>query len=228
MRLFAPQAVAASNLKTCFKGNSLFLSNGANVSARTDSSGVGNDVSTGSIFPTFVANAKNGFPAVSIPGTVDRSLTETSGSSLSTTAHTIISVFKPAINVNIAIMSIGAGDCCITDKVFSLLNDGAINTDVCNANSINLITVLSSNTDYIAAVSSINNTGTPYLFLNGAITVGTFAGNGSLTYTNGNPTMSIGKRSVENSGYFNGEIAEILYFDTNLSDANTQPLICYL
>ncbi len=228
VKLFAPQAVASSSLKAWFKGNSLSLSNGANVSSWTDSSGVGNDVSTGSNFPTFVANAKNGLPAVSFPGSVDRSLTKTAGTGLATTAHTIITVFKPVVNVNMVIMSIGAGGCGSTDKVFQILNDGTINTGVCNAYSINLSSALSSNTYYIAAVSSINNVGTPYIFLNGTSNVGSYSGDGSLSYINGTHTMSVGKRAVDNSSFFQGEIAEILYFDTNLSVANTQSLMCYL
>ncbi|PJE01375.1 MAG: hypothetical protein CK427_11220 [Leptospira sp.] len=228
VKLFAPRTVSASNLKAWFKGNSLSLANGSNVSFWADSSGNSNDVSTASNFPTFLANAKNGFPAVLFPGGVDRSLAKTGGTDLNTTAHTILTVFKPVVAVNIVIISIGTGGCGITDKVFQILNDGTINTGVCNAYSINLSSVLNSNTYYIAAVSSINNTGTPFLFLDGTSTVGTFSGNGSLTYTNPNSNMAIGKRAVDNSSFFNGEIAEVLYYNTNLSVANTQTLICYL
>jgi len=228
VKLFAPRTVSASNLKGWFKGNSLSLANGSNVSFWADSSGNSNDVSTASNFPTFVASAKNGFPAVLFPGAVDRSLSKTSGTDLNTTAHTILTVFKPVVAVNIVIISIGTGGCGLTDKVFQILNDGTINTGVCNAYSINLSSVLNSNTYYIAAVSSINNTGTPFLFLDGTSTVGTFSGNGSLTYTNPNSNMAIGKRAVDNSSFFNGEIAEVLYYNTNLSVANTQTLICYL
>lgn len=228
VKLFAPRTVSASNLKAWFKGNSLSLANGGNVSFWTDSSGNANDVSTASNFPTFVASAKNGFPAVLFPGTVDRSLSKTSGTDLNTTAHTIITVFKPVVAVNVVIMSIGTGGCGLTDKVFQILNDGSINTGVCNSYSINLTSILNSNTYYIAAVSSINNTGTPYLFLDGTSTVGTFSGNGSLTYTNPNSNMAIGKRAIDNTSFFNGEIAEILYYNTNLSVANTQTLNCYL
>lgn len=228
VKLFAPRTVSASNLKAWFKGNSLSLANGSNVSFWADSSGNSNDVSTASNFPTFLANAKNGFPAVLFPGGVDRSLSKTSGTDLNTTAHTILTVFKPVVAVNIVIISIGTGGCGLTDKVFQILNDGTINTGVCNAYSINLSSVLNSNTYYIAAVSSINNTGTPFLFLDGTSTVGTFSGNGSLTYTNPNSNMAIGKRAVDNSSFFNGEIAEVLYYNTNLSVANTQTLICYL
>lgn len=228
VKLFAPRTVSASNLKAWFKGNSLSLANGSNVSFWADSSGNSNDVSTASNFPTFLANAKNGFPAVLFPGGVDRSLAKTGGTDLNTTAHTILTVFKPVVAVNVVIMSIGTGGCGLTDKVFQILNDGTINTGVCNAYSINLSSVLNSNTYYIAAVSSINNTGTPFLFLDGTSTVGTFSGNGSLTYTNPNSNMAIGKRAVDNSRFFNGEIAEVLYYNTNLSVANTQTLICYL
>lgn len=228
VKLFAPRTVSASNLKAWFKGNSLSLANGSNVSFWADSSGNSNDVSTASNFPTFLANAKNGFPAVLFPGGVDRSLAKTGGADLNTTAHTILTVFKPVVAVNIVIISIGTGGCGLTDKVFQILNDGTINTGVCNAYSINLSSVLNSNTYYIAAVSSINNTGTPFLFLDGTSTVGTFSGNGSLTYTNPNSNMAIGKRAVDNSSFFNGEIAEVLYYNTNLSVANTQTLICYL
>lgn len=228
VKLFAPRTVSASNLKAWFKGNSLSLANGSNVSFWADSSGNSNDVSTASNFPTFLANAKNGFPAVLFPGGVDRSLAKTGGTDLNTTAHTILTVFKPVVAVNIVIISIGTGGCGLTDKVFQILNDGTINTGVCNAYSINLSSVLNSNTYYIAAVSSINNTGTPFLFLDGTSTVGTFSGNGSLTYTNPNSNMAIGKRAVDNSSFFNGEIAEVLYYNTNLSVANTQTLICYL
>lgn len=228
VKLFAPRTVSSSNLKAWFKGNSLSLANGSNVSFWADSSGNSNDVSTASNFPTFVASAKNGFPAVLFPGTVDRSLSKTGGTDLNTTAHTILTVFKPVVAVNIVIISIGTGGCGLTDKVFQILNDGTINTGVCNAYSINLSSVLNSNTYYIAAVSSINNTGTPFLFLDGTSTVGTFSGNGSLTYTNPNSNMAIGKRAVDNSSFFNGEIAEVLYYNTNLSVANTQTLICYL
>ncbi len=222
VRLYAPRTVS-SNLKAWFKANSLALTNGANVTSWTDSSGTGNTVTVGSNFPTFITPSINGQPAVNFNGT-NNFLEKTSGIGLTTTPHSIITVFKPIVGNNIVVISFGT-NACGTDKVFQILPSGALNTGICNVHSLeDLTTIMVSNTNYIASNSYINGA-TSNLFLNGTLLKSESPSVGN--YTN-NTNMAIGKRSTSNVAFFNGQIAEILYYDTNLSTPNIQILHCYL
>jgi hypothetical protein len=223
VKFYAPLTISSSNLKAWFKGNSLALANGANVTSWTDSSGTGNTVTTASNYPTFLTSSINGQPAVNFTG-IDHNLRRNAGTGLTTTAHSILAVAKPIVGGGqIAILSIGSTACGV-DKVLNIDNIGAPYGGMCNVIALGTGTsTIVSNTHNIFAVSYINNA-TSNLFLNGTLIFSAIPG--VTAYAN-NADIGIGKR-IAGTEYFNGQIAEVMYYDINLSTPNIQVLQCYL
>lgn len=222
---FAPLTI--TGMQAWFKANSLALTNGANVTSWTDSSGNGNTISNGSNYPTYVASGIGGKPSVNFVQASNQWLYNNSTVGLGGNDFTMIAVVRPTVNgTNQGIISVG-NSCGLHDKELSVLNTNYLGSGWCNVlATYDTTTLLSSGVSIIASATWLQgpNANGSNLYYNGGL-IRTDPTTG--TAYSGGTQLAIGRR-YSNTLYFNGDIAEVFYFNVSLSTTAREKIECYL
>lgn len=194
------------------------LSNADPVTTWEDQSGNGNDLaqSTSAAKPTYRTNVVNGKPVVRFDGTDDTMVTAAFASELAQ-PNTIIAValFATTATTNRMICDgLAAGK---RHAMYSHLNSGGKWTFYAGTTEVNGSVIA---TGAFHVVSAIYNGASSVLYLNGAQDA---TGN-----TGSNPLSGLRLGSFAGAAFLNGDIAEILVYDSALSTADRESVEEYL
>jgi hypothetical protein len=202
------------------------LSNGGSVTSWTDNtSGLGYSVSQGTAAnePTFVTNALNTYPIVRFDGTDDVLAGTTTLDQIVDAGGTKYSAF-----IVFSATGGGAGESIISDTSgagnFGLtLPAGPQVQANHNAGTETIATNISLSTSYLFNWV-LSTTPDFYSYLNGA----GFTNAAPTVATTVTGTLNIGADNTGAAGYFSGDIAEIITFNTELSSTDRQTVNTYL
>jgi hypothetical protein len=198
---FSP--IQISGLKLWLKADSLVLSDNDPVSTWSDSSGNANDVTAaGSARPTYKTNIQNGLPAVRFDGTSDV-LTGT----FTFDYGTILAVcnFNSAGNFpNYNGLVVTQNGALGSDDLFT--GDGSGTTNLYNAGGLGPF----GNNIWINAVQMLD--------FSPLTTTKLIAGVDSTPLSK--TSINIGNDPAAGSRFWNGDVLEVIIYDTALSDAN--------
>ena len=208
---FSPLQI--SGLKLWLRASDLALNNGDPVASWADQSGVGNNVTQGTTAnkPTFVTNQINGLPVVRFDGTDDRLNAANSGYAQTNTIFVVANVGANAGYKDMFSSTTG--------------NENALYLDTAEVFRIFAGTELAGSGDVHGAFK---------LFC------GIFAGSSSKLYINGTQNGSTGNAGTGDSSTFRlgdgpgastplpGDIAEVLFYNASLTDAQRQQVEAYL
>lgn len=211
------------------KADDLALADGANVTTWGDSSGSGNTATTmTAIYPTFSAGSINTKPAVKFAGAqyMDSTLAQTS-----VVKNTMFVVHNPGG----AGVAIGGSACCSPNYMLTNGMFGSTGNNYTVKNSSNAQTSAGNSSTTNQNVFSIaagrfnsaypaSDTGTTIdAYSNGTHYTNSMVG----TIGTGGGNIEIGAR-YSGSSYFFGSIAEVIIYNSALSDADLLAVQCYL
>lgn len=223
------EALVASSIPALWvKADSLSLSDGDKVSTWADSGDNSRDLIQGTVGsqPTYKTNIINGYPVVRFTGSSLSGSSYSAGNFLSVTAtqpseFSVFAVYRAAVANTFSIAASwgpgGAGTFWTGYYRGSPPKDGHLIP--ISDSSVDLYSASNLDTDW-HVVSGIRSGTTSYAYENGV-----FALSGTTTALNGS-TIFIGKYP---SGLFwNGDIAEAIFFSTALNTVNQQIVENYL
>jgi hypothetical protein len=214
---FVPTAIAG--LLAWYKADALALADAASVSQWDDSSGSANHVvqATGANQPTYRANQLNGLPTIQFDGgdyLQKASFPLTSTYTLFTVVKTTGSGFMSVLDHDID-----------TPRIFLFRYNGASSFELSAWSSGGLATDSQAITGAnYSIVAGVRRTLDVQVYVNGA-TNGLTASSGTPN-TPGGHRFTVGGRGAAN--FLTGHVAEVLVYNSSLSDANRQSVQNYL
>jgi hypothetical protein len=223
--LTAPRAYGGSSLVIWLKADSLGLSDGTSVSTWTDLSGYGNHFtqSTGSLQPTYKLNQVNNLPSVQFRMATAQIMRIVSGgtSLYITNSGTLFFVFKLIQTSTTTILNINGGngrEMALTNPAGQYLQ--CRNGVFCSATSS--ISIPFNTYISIGSVQDANNTVNE--LWNGDLKGSISAVGGNFDYVAG----ALPGTSYLTNGFLDADFAEVLYFNTNLTQNEVDKVFCYL
>lgn len=217
--LTAPKIYGGNTLRIWLRADSLALTDGAQIATWPDDSATGNSPTqaTPANRPIYRTNIVNGNPVGRFTSASTTSMfnTLTSVSSTGSSSFFIVmSIASNAVTGNFYTVGAGGAEFFIsaTPNTRLVLNKNAGGNNYTSTADIGLNKFTAIATVQVGTATSITE------FWNGDV-----KGSGvpSQTYAPG------GNNTISN-GSFNGDIAEVLYFDTALSATETNKIFCYL
>jgi len=217
----APKAIGASTLRMWVRADSLGLADGAQVAAWNDDSGSGSNMSQGSApaRPIYRTNVINGKPVCRFTDAANSGMNGATAALTSVDSGTVFIVF--AINTNTTARGLitfsgangrefGPAD---APNSFMVQNRNGVGANYVSAFNVPLATFIAFGSVQVAG-TSINE------IWNGDVK-GSNAPSCCSTYVVG------GNTSITNSN-FEGDIAEIIFYDSALGQVETDKIFCYL
>ncbi len=216
--------IPRSGLIQWLRSDNVLLS-GSNVTTWKDISGSGNSASNASNQPTFVANAINGMPAINFSGS--QFLQAPAGFSNFTSGLTAILMAKPS-SVSAGARLFDYGNGATSDNIImSLPSSTGLTFSTYNSSTSSSATASSGATlgNFQILESLYNGSNTATLFVNG-----TQAAQSTSMQTLNSLIRSNNFLGQDNSGgnRFNGQIAEMLLWNRQLSSAERTAVEGYL
>jgi len=224
---------ATSSLKIHFQADSLSnLANGNNVASWNDNSGNLNHV-TAVNPPTFAASGLNAKPSVSFSSVSNQHLIRAGSSGLTGSNYAIFSVFNPTLVVSSShgIISIASGCNSYEKEQMIVWMPGPVH-HIAEAGLCNIISVPGSSDPLVSGNSYIDSftyqiSNTANLYLNGK-TVASVA-TPATAFSSADYDITVGQRRAQGAATaFNGQIAEVIYFDGAFTSVNRTVVECYL